>query len=241
MDLSIVVPAFNEEKLIAASLRQIRLASGAFADQGRETELIVCDNNSTDRTAEIARSEGAQVVFEPVNQISRARNRGAAAARGQWLIFVDADSKPSRGLFGDVAEAIRSGKYLGGGCTVQLDERHLVGEILTQTWNLISRVAHWAAGSFLFCETAAFRRVGGFNQDLFASEEIDLSRRLKRAARSARKEFVILRRHPIVTSARKVHLYSRGELLGFFAKAALRPGRILRRREACAPWYDGRR
>lgn len=241
MDTSIVIPAFNEEKLITESLRQIRLANGAFADQGWETELIVCDNNSTDRTAELARAEGAQVVFEPVNQISRARNRGAQAARGRWLVFIDADSKPSRGLFGDVAECIRSGRCLGGGCTVQLDERHLVGEFLTHTWNLLSRVVRWAAGSFLFCEAAAFREVGGFSQDLFASEEIDVSRRLKKAARASGKEFIILRRHPILTSARKVHLYSPGELLGFFAKAALRPGTILRKRESCAPWYDGRR
>jgi len=54
--------------------------------------MIVCDNNSTDRTAEIARAAGAIVVYEPVNQIARRRNCGAAAATGDWLIFVDADS-----------------------------------------------------------------------------------------------------------------------------------------------------
>ena len=64
MKISIVVPAFNEERLLGASLAQIKSAAAAFTRIGWETELIVCDNNSTDRTAEIARAAGATVVFE---------------------------------------------------------------------------------------------------------------------------------------------------------------------------------
>src|SRR6478609_2442449 len=89
--VSIVVPAFNEEKLIARTLDAIRAAAEAFVRRGWDTELIVCDNNSTDRTAALARAAGATVVFEPVNQIGRARNKGAEAASGDWLVFVDAD------------------------------------------------------------------------------------------------------------------------------------------------------
>ena len=77
--VSIIIPAFNEERLLGQSLAQINLARAAFANRAWDSELIVCDNNSTDGTAEIARSAGATVVFEPVNQIGRARNRGAAA------------------------------------------------------------------------------------------------------------------------------------------------------------------
>ena len=91
MRISIVIPAFNEEKFIARSLRKIKAATDAFSELGWGNEIIVCDNNSTDRTADKARAAGARVVFEPVNQISRARNRGAAKASGDWLLFVDAD------------------------------------------------------------------------------------------------------------------------------------------------------
>ena len=115
MKISIIVPAFNEEKLLRASLQSINASSSAFHARGWETELIVCDNNSTDRTAEIARAEGARVVFEPINQIARARNCGANAATGNWLLFIDADSQPSSELFADVADAIESGKYIAGG------------------------------------------------------------------------------------------------------------------------------
>ena len=93
--ISIIVPAFNEEKLIERSLLSIRSAATTFSQVGWEHEIIVCDNNSTDRTGELARAQGARVFFEPVNQISRARNAGAAAANGEWLVFVDADSFPS--------------------------------------------------------------------------------------------------------------------------------------------------
>lgn len=98
MKISVVVPAFNEERLLAASLRHLQGAMSVFVRRGWTSELIVCDNNSTDRTAQIARVAGAQVVFEPVNQISRARNTGAAHAQCDWLIFVDADSYPSQAL-----------------------------------------------------------------------------------------------------------------------------------------------
>ncbi len=124
MKISIIVPAFNEEKLIGATLAAIQKASRALQVKGWGTELIVCDNNSTDRTGEIARLAGATVVFEPVNQIARARNCGAAAATGDWLIFVDADSHPSVELFEEVAAAIVTGKYLYGGCTLKLDEKN---------------------------------------------------------------------------------------------------------------------
>src|SRR5262245_45922622 len=110
MKVSIVVPAFKEEKMLPRSLRAILEATRAFRDIRWETELVACDNNSTDRTPDIARENGAKVVFEPVNQIARARNCGAAGTTGDWLIFVDADSFPTAALFGRVAEEIQKGK-----------------------------------------------------------------------------------------------------------------------------------
>src|SRR5439155_3363451 len=122
--ISIIVPAFNEEKLIVGSLRTIQAAASAFDAVGWEHELIVCDNNSSDNTAQLARAAGAGVVFEAINQIGRARNRGASEARGEWLVFVDADSRPSEGLFAEVAKAMQSGRCLAGGSTVKLEGRY---------------------------------------------------------------------------------------------------------------------
>jgi len=241
MRISVVIPAFNEERLIGETLQHVNAAMTAFTGRGWETELIVCDNNSSDRTGEIARAAGATVVFEPVNQIARARNRGAEAASGGWLIFVDADSHPNTGLFNEVAGQIESGRCLAGGCTVRLDSDDRIAGLITALWNFISRACRWVAGSFIFCDTAAFRQIGGFSDKLFAAEELDLSRRLKKLARRQGRKMVILHRHPLVTSARKLHLYKARVYLKLMLQLLLTRGKALTSREACHPWYDGRR
>jgi glycosyltransferase involved in cell wall biosynthesis len=239
--ISVIVPAYNEEKLLAGSLRSVQASLVAFARLGWETELIVCDNNSTDRTAERARAAGAMVVHEPVNQIGRARNCGAQAATGDWLMFIDADSHPSPELFGAVAAEIQTGRHLAGGCLMQMDAGNFTARLGVQVWNLISRITRWAAGAFIFCEANAFRRVGGFNLELYISEEIDLSQRLQKLGRETGKGMVIIRRPPLVTSARKLQLYSLAEILAFLTKVVFRPRRTMKDRAACQPWYDGRR
>jgi glycosyltransferase involved in cell wall biosynthesis len=239
--ISIVIPAFNEERLLGESLAQIKSAAGAFTQRGWEVELIVCDNNSTDRTAEIARAAGAIVVFEPINQIARARNSGAAAATGDWLVFVDADSHPSAELLADVAEQIVSGKCLAGGATIRLDEKYFIANLITWTWNRASRILKLLAGSFIFCDAAAFRKIGGFSHELFAAEELELSKRLKKLTRETGRRIVILHRHPLVTSARKMKLYTAREHLRFFLRAIFNQRRTLTSREEAHLWYDGRR
>jgi glycosyltransferase involved in cell wall biosynthesis len=241
MKVSVIIPAFNEERLLGESLRQVQAALIAFTRRNWQTELIICDNNSTDHTAEVARAAGAHVVFEPINQIGRARNRGAEAATGDWLIFIDADTHPSAALFDDVADQIASGRCLAGGVTIRLEDGYPAGNVITQLWNLTSRALHWMAGSFIFCETAAFRKLGGFDTRLFASEELELSKRLKKLARAERKKIIILHRHPILTSARKMRLYSAREHLSFFFRTIFSRKNLLEDREACHIWYDGRR
>jgi glycosyltransferase involved in cell wall biosynthesis len=234
--LSIVVPAFNEERLIAGTLDHLQAGMAVFQRRGWSAELIVCDNNSADRTAAIAAAAGARVVFEPLNQIARARNSGARAASGEWLLFVDADCAPSPALFEELFAVMNSSRWVGGGCTVAMPQASLSVRAWVGAWNALSRGACWAAGAFLFCHAAAFRAAGGFSEELFASEEIDLSRRLKRLGR-----FIVLHRHPLTTSGRKAELYSWREHAGFMLRWALSGGRNLRRRDACSMWYDGRR
>ena len=239
--ISVVVPAFNEEKLLGATLAEIQGAAKSFTARGWKFELVVCDNNSIDRTGDIARAAGAKVVFEPFNQIGRARNSGAAAATGDWIIFVDADSHPSAGLFAEVADAIASGKFLAGGSTVVLDEKIFTANLVTQGWNLTSRFKKWLAGSFIFIEAAAFRELGGFNPEIFAAEELELSQRIKKIGAARGKKITVLHRHPLKTSARKMRLYSGGELLRFFLRSIFNHRRTMRSREAAYLWYDGRR
>jgi glycosyltransferase involved in cell wall biosynthesis len=239
--ISVIIPAFNEEKLLPATLRAIQEARRAFADRGWASELIVCDNNSTDHTSEIAAVGGARVVFEPINQIGRARNTGAAVATGDWVLFIDADSRPTAGLFGAAAEAMASGTCLAGGSTIRLDGEHRLAQATAGLWNWLSVRRQLLAGSFIFCQTVAFHELGGFSAELFASEELDLTWRLKRLAAGRGQRLVILQGHPLETSDRKVHLYSRWEYFRLLARVVFGWGRPLRSRAACHHWYDGRR
>jgi glycosyltransferase involved in cell wall biosynthesis len=241
LKLSIVIPAFNEELLLGGTLERVNASAARLLARNWQVELIVCDNNSTDRTAEIARTAAAKVVFEPINQIGRARNCGAAAATGDWLLFIDADSHPTPDLFADVADVIETGRCLAGGSTVRLEGEYRMGRRIIGFWNLISRSFRWMAGSFIFCEIGAFREIGGFSSELFASEEIDLSKRLKKLASKRRKKIVILHRHPLLTSARKLRLYTLREHVRVVVKMAMSGGKTLSNREACHTWYDGRR
>jgi glycosyltransferase involved in cell wall biosynthesis len=181
------------------------------------------------------------VVFEPVNQIGRARNTGAARASGDWLLFVDADSFPTRELFADVASAIRGGRCLAGGATIRFDPTLGALNAIVGWWNALSRAAKWGAGSFIFCDAEAFRQIGGFSQSLYAAEEIDLFRRLKRVARRAGRRIVILHRHPLRTSGRKADLYTMREMLVFWMRTVASGGRTLRSAKESFVWYDGRR
>lgn len=240
MRISLIVPAYNEENYLGECLEALRTARAALPEEW-ETEVIVVDNNSTDATAEKAAQAGARVVFEPCNQIARARNAGAKAATGDWLLFVDADSRPSAGLFAALIGRIRQGGCAGGGVVVEMDDCPRWAKALTAFWNLVSRVCRWAAGSFLFCRADLFREVGGFDETLFVSEEIDLSKRLKQAARKHGLRFVVLPGPPLITSGRKTKLYGPKEIARTFWRLARRPRRSVRDRAACGFWYDGRR
>jgi glycosyltransferase involved in cell wall biosynthesis len=241
MHLSIVIPAWNEEKLLPATLQALHSACASFSAAGISWEVIVCDNNSTDRTAEVARTAGATVVFEPVNQISRARNTGAAAASGSWLLFLDADSTPSAPLMQELAATIARPDVLFGGCALVMDQPLPGAEFFIRQWHRLARWKHWAAGSFFFVRRDAFTESGGFSLEFFAAEELELSDRLKKIARRQNQHFVFLTNHPLVTSARKLAFRSPASHFWFMLKTALTGGRTLKRRESCDIWYDGRR
>jgi GT2 family glycosyltransferase len=96
------------------------------------------------------------------------------------------------------------------------------------------RRLRWASGCFLFIAREEFHQIGGFNESLFASEEIAFSRAIKRRGR-----FVLLS-HPVITSGRKLRTYSGPEILRVIVKLSLRPW-LLKRRSELDLWYSQRR
>lgn len=241
MYISFIIPAFNEEQLIEQCLRSIADAVAANRSYGYTHEVIVVDNNSTDATACLAKRAGACVVFEPVNHIGRARTAGANAARGDWLIFMDADCQLNAGLTGDIFELIKQGRHVGAGSTVYMMDQPWWAEALLKLWTVLSVRLGWMAGALMVCNTAAFREVGGFDLTLYAAEEIDLSRKLKKYGRKHKLKFAILNAHPLETSSRKTRLYSGWEIAGQCLRLILSPFSTLRNKKKLSMWYDGRR
>ena len=232
-DYSIVLPAYNEAALLPATLARLREAMAEVALRG---EIVVCDNNSTDATAAAARDAGALVVFEPVNQISRARNTGARAARGRLLVFVDADTLVPAQLLAKALDALVTGRACGGGAAVTMEgiSGGLAGRMVS-LWNGLSRGRRLAAGSFVFCLREAFLAVGGFSEQVYASEELWLSRDLKRWGRSRGLEFLILE-DAVTTSGRKARWYPAPLLLAVMLGFLICPW-LVRSRHYCWLWY----
>ena len=241
MHLSIIIPAFNEERLIEACLQSVAESVEANAKPGFTSEVIVVDNNSTDNTAELAEKAGAQVVFEPINQIGRARNAGAAVATGDWFLFVDADSLLNPGMVADILQLIESGKNVGCGSTMHMDDLPLWGDLVLKLWTVTSVTMRWASGALVVSRADAFREVGGFNQELFAADEIDLSYLLKKWGKKRGLAFTILTKHPLETSSRKMKLYSGREMLCQFYHLVVSPRGALKDKKKLSVWYDGRR
>ena len=227
MLITIAIPAFNEEKLLPATLENIHNSAEAFKAAGWEWELIVCNNNSTDRTAEIAQRHAARVVFEPKNQIARARNAAGQAARGDWILFVDADSLPSPQLFAATARVMQQPDILGGGSTLTMGRVPWWAAFWIHLWNTVSRVMRWPAGSYFFCRSQAFRELEGFSKALYASEELEFAERLKRHGRRLQQRIHIISDHPLITSARKLSLYSPWDMVRLLLATVFTGGKAL--------------
>jgi glycosyltransferase involved in cell wall biosynthesis len=230
--LSIVIPAHNEERELPATLAAL---SAALAECPMAHEVIVVDDSSTDRTAEIARESGARVERVELRQIAGARNAGARLARGELLLFVDADTQVPGGTLRSMRAALDGGA-VGGGAEVRwAPPVPFHGHLYLWIFNLIWRRLGHAAGCFLFCRRADFEAVGGFDEAYYASEEIWLSKSLRR-----RGPFVIIR-EPVRTSARKVRMRSAISMFGTALRLLIGGPRAWQRREGLELWYDGRR
>lgn len=233
MSYTVIIPAFNEEQYLPASLAALAQAMASVPMPG---QVIVVDNNSTDNTSRVATELGARVVFEPVNQISRARNAGAAVADTPFLVFVDADTHVSGELLSTALEHLNSGETCGGGSTLVFDDIPQHAEFMVRAWTWISRRLKLAAGSFVFCLREGFEEVGGFSEAVYASEEIWFSRNLKNWGRKRDLGFEILDIAPVVTSGRKLEWFSPFSLAAQSIILVLLPF-LVRFKSVCGIWY----
>jgi glycosyltransferase involved in cell wall biosynthesis len=230
--ISFVLPAHNEEELLGETLRAIRAAADAVSEP---YELVVVDDASSDRTGDIALAHGARLARVEYRQISRTRNAGARAANGDRFIFVDADTIISERTLRAALAAMDAGA-VAGGATLRMDGRvpvYIHG--LLAVTAAVMRRKNWIAGCYVFCTREAFQAAGGFDESLFATEEIAFSKAVQQIGR------VVILDEEVITSGRKARSHSGWDLVRLLAVFAVRGQSMLRSRKHLALWYGGRR
>src|SRR5437868_2121463 len=228
--ISFIVPAYNEEAELPETLRAIHSAAAGY-----EHEIVLVNDGSTDATGAIGEEFGARVISIERRQIAAARNAGAAAARGNIFIFVDADTRIGPEHVRGAVEALESG-YAGVGAWLATDrEIPLWGRIFFRVFTALYFGLNLGAGAFLFTTRENFLAVGGFDEIYFASEEIFFTIALKRLGR-----FRLLR-EPAMTSGRKLGMYSGWKVFTRSLSLIFGGPRGVMSRKRLDMWYGGER
>jgi len=193
--VSIIIPALNEEKLIAQTLREARSVAP-------DAELIVVDGGSSDRTVEIAK-ELAEVRFSHAT-IAAARNIGAKGATGDILIFLDADTRITKKFMHEAEKYLSDPEVVGAGGLIMPRHVGTLAEAVFYFFNFLIMVSFWfgrpvLAGTCVAYKRKAFFDVGGFDDNMIASEDFDLCKRI-----SKRGKVVFFRHVTIRTSRRRL-------------------------------------
>src|SRR5213596_4180638 len=229
---SFIIPAHNEELELAATVDAIR-AAASHATQ--RYEIIVIDDASTDGTAEIASRAGAKVIRINRRQIAASRNAGGRAAQGEYLFFVDADTRINRVHVTQGLAVLEAG-YAGGSARVALDGFIPIwGRVLLRAFGALYFGLNLGAGAFLFTTRRNFEAIGGFDEQYFAGEEVYFSLALRKLGR-----FKVLR-EPILTSGRKLRMYSMRRVFVRLFSIVVGGPNAARSRDKLDVWYDGKR
>ncbi|GHB74221.1 hypothetical protein GCM10010377_75760 [Streptomyces viridiviolaceus] len=179
-EVSVVIPAFNEADYLPRYLPSVIRSLRAWAtDSGGCGEIIVVDNASTDGTATVAASLGAHVMTEPVRNIGRVRNTGAAHAAGRYLFFVDADVEVPIQAVTVLVSLLSSGQHVGGAFPPHYTPKRLGARLLCWYWDAYRRRNRGAQGVAQFCTAEAFHTLQGYRSDLFMSEDVEFFARLR--------------------------------------------------------------
>ncbi|MFN2453556.1 MAG: glycosyltransferase [Pyrinomonadaceae bacterium] len=242
MRFSIIIPAYNEEHFLPRLLDSVEVARATYT-RGREAvEIIVADNSSTDKTAELAASRGCRVVRVEKRIIAATRNGGARAARGEILCFIDADSQIHPQTFNEIDKALAGGRVIGGATGLRL-ERKSIGILLAYCM-VVPGV--WLTGvdaGVVFCRREDFAAVGGYDESRLYAEDVMFLLALRRRGKVKGQSLARLRNVKALGSTRKFDEFGEWHYFSMISRAGwgLLTGKICDRELADNYWYNPRR
>jgi glycosyltransferase involved in cell wall biosynthesis len=198
--ISIVIPAYNEEKYLPETLRALNAARAEFAGS---SEIIVVDNVSTDRTREVAEQLGARVISHGVRNISSVRNAGLREARFDLVLAIDADCTVEPNALREIFDYMSSGKFVGGSLNVRLESPKLSTRLLARSlqWFVLRVAGHNGAVFFFLREDAL--AIGGFSEKHLVAEDSVFTNALREHGKLTGKKFGRLPHVIVTTTDRK--------------------------------------
>jgi glycosyltransferase involved in cell wall biosynthesis len=201
MKVSVIIPAFNEELALPETLGRIGKALSIIV---LPSEIIVVDNDSQDKTKQIAESFGAKVFLEKEHNIGKVRNTGAKNSTGDVLIFIDADTLIPETLFQKITTVMEDEKCFGGAVAVEYKGfRRKWMKFYLADWKFWGKFFNMAQGAAQFCRKSVFEKLEGYDQTIFMGEDIEFYWRLSKFAKR-NKAYLHFVEHPkVTTSARR--------------------------------------
>lgn len=197
-NVSVIIPAHNEEKYIVRCIKSIKKAARMIDGK---TEIIVVCNRCTDKTASLAEANGARVLYNEDRCIAKVRNAGITAATGEIILTIDADNRMTKGTIQEACELLESGEYIGGGAPIRF-ERISFALFLN---DMMCRLGFGMTGLYsgIFWATKeTFDAVGGF-VDKKAMEDVATAKVLKAYGKTKGKKYTTLRKNYLINSTRK--------------------------------------
>jgi glycosyltransferase involved in cell wall biosynthesis len=205
--VSIIIPAFNEEKYIGRALESIERQTFDRSD----LEVVVVDNASTDRTSDVFHSFFRKssiphiLLKEPIMSPGRARNTGARSAHGKVFLFLDADSILSLHTVQRAYEGYKKGLYMGI-IRIKADSSERVANLFYDLIHFGKHLFHLAC-HLGYCERNLFFEVGGFDPEIIHAEDLKFFTQVKETLRKKGGNWAVIEDAPIYTSTRRMSRY----------------------------------
>jgi len=228
--ISLVIPAYNEEKYIVPTLESVNKAIKKFREKyNKNIEVIVVDNDSNDKTAEIALSYGCKVVKFKKHNIAAVRNAGAKHAKGKYIAFVDADrSIIHENTFNDIYEKLGNPRIYGGGSMLLPDKFNSFfgffgfGVIDFLIYHIRVIVGGIGTG-LIYLRKKDFDKLGGFDESYWALEDADFVVRMKKHSKQKNQKTKQLEK-PIIVCSRKNSKLSLKNMFSIYIKLRKKDG-----------------